>query len=138
MKPDTLYLTAENTVKLYSYSSELLTFVEAKWAIVKLAASGILVGAVILFGVVELNPSVGNALGSRSTKTLTSDNNFLRQQVSLISYRVNKMEMQTKQLHEYANTLNILLYSRKIDRDTVSSFTNAIKGENLFIVGIKR
>jgi hypothetical protein len=115
MKPDTECLTVEDTVKLYSYSSESLTFVEARWAIAKLATCGILIGAVILFGVIKLNPSIGTVLGYRSAKTLTSDNNFLRQQVTLISCRVNKMEMQTKQLHEYANTLNILLSRSKIE-----------------------
>jgi hypothetical protein len=118
-------------VKLYSYSSELLTFVETKWVITKFATGGILIGTVILFGVIKLNQSVGNALGSRSVSTLASENNFLRQQVSLISPRVSKLEMQARQLNEHANKLHMLLQGGKVVGDTVSSFTNSTKGFKL-------
>jgi hypothetical protein len=118
-------------MKLYSYSSELLTFVEAKWVIAKFATGGILIGTVILFGVIKLNQSVGNALGPRSVNTLAAENNFLRQQVSLISPRVSKLEMQARQLNECANKLHMLLQGGKVVGDTVSSFTNATKGFKL-------
>jgi len=125
-------------VKLYSYSSELHTIVEAKWAIAKFATSGILLGTFILFGVITLNQPVDDIVGSRSANTLRAENNFLRQQVSLISPRVSKMEMHAKQLNERANKLHILLPYRKIVGDTVSSSTNGTKGEKLFTLGIKR
>lgn len=115
-------------MKLYSHSSELLTFVEAKWVITKYVISGILIGSVISFGVMKLNQSSGNALGSRSVSTLAAENNFLRQQVSLISPRVRKMEMQARQLNERANKLHMLLPYREIVGDTVSSFTNTTDG----------
>lgn len=114
-------------MKRYSYSSDLLELVEAKWVIVKYAISGILIGIVISFGVIKLNQSVGNALGFHSTNTLASENNFLRQQLSLISPRVSKLEMQTRQLNERANNLHLLLQGSKIVGDTVSSFTNTAK-----------
>ena len=117
--------TVEDTVKLYSYSSELLTFVEVKWAIAKFATSGILIGTVILFGAIKLNQSVGYALESRSANTLAAENNFLRQQVSLISPRVSKLEMQASQLNERGNKLHMFLHRRKIVGNMVSSFTNA-------------
>ena len=125
-------------MKLYSYSSELHTIVEAKWAIAKFATSGILLGTFILFGVITLNQPVDDIVGSRSANTLRAENNFLRQQVSLISPRVSKMEMHAKQLNERANKLHILLPYRKIVGDTVSSSTNGTKGEKLFTLGIKR
>jgi hypothetical protein len=115
-------------VKLYSYSSESLTFVDAKWAIAKFAIGGILIGTVILFGVIKLNQSVGNALESRSANTLVAENNFLRQQVSLISQQVNKLEMQARQLNERGDKLHMLLDRRKIVGDMGSSFANATKG----------
>jgi hypothetical protein len=118
-------------VKLYSYSSERHTFVEAKWATPKFATVGILMGTVILFGVITLNQSVGNALGSRSANTLATENDILRQQVSLISSRVSKLEMQARQSRERANKLQMLLHRRKIAGDTVSSFTNANEGFKL-------
>jgi hypothetical protein len=118
----------EGAVKLYSYSSELRTLVEAKGIIAKSAIGGILIGVIILFGVMKLNQSSGNALGSRSANTLVAENNFLRQQVSLISLLVSKMEMQARQLNERANKLHMLLPYRKIVGDTVSSFTDATNG----------
>ena len=114
-------------MKLYSYSNELLTFVETKWVIAKFTTVGVIIGIVILFGVIELNQSVGFALGSRSASTLASENNFLEQQVSQISPRVSKLEMQATQLNERANKLQMLLPYHKIVGDTVSSLTNAAK-----------
>jgi hypothetical protein len=114
-------------MKLYSYSSKLLTFVEMKWVIAKFVTVGVLIWIVILFGIIELNQSVGFALGSRSPITLASENNFLRQQVSLISPRVSKLEIQAAQLNERANNLHLLLHGGKIVGDTVSRFMNAAK-----------
>ena len=114
-------------MKLYSYSSKLLTFVEAKWVILKFTTVGALMGIVILFGITELNQSVGFALGSHSASTLTSENNFLRQQVDQISPRVSMLEMQAKQLNERADNLHLLHHSGKIVGDTISKFTNVTK-----------
>ena len=118
-------------MKLYCYSSELLTCVEVKWAVVKFVTGGILIGTVILFGVIKLNQSVGNVLWSRPENTLAAENNFLRQQVILISPRVNKLEMQARQLNECANKLHPLLHHGKIVVGTVSSFTDVTKRRKL-------
>jgi hypothetical protein len=88
-------------------------------------------GIVILFGIIELNQSVGFALGSRSVSTLATENNFLRQQVSLISPRVSMLEMHARQLDERANNLHMLLPRRKIVGDTASSFSSAPKESKL-------
>jgi hypothetical protein len=109
-------------VKLYSYSSELLTFVEATWAKAKLATCGILIGTIIFFGFIKLDQSVGNVLGSRSAKTLAAENDFLRQQISLISPRVSKLEMRARQLREHADKLQMLIVG-----DTLSRFMFATK-----------
>jgi len=114
-------------MKLYSYSSELLTFVEVKWVNTKFVIAGILLGIVILLGLINLNQSVGNALESRSASTLAAENKFLKQQVSLISPRVSKMEIKVMQLNKRANKLHLLLRSGKIELDTVLSFTDATK-----------
>jgi hypothetical protein len=114
-------------MKLYYYSSKLLTFVETKWVKPKFATVGILIGIVILLGAIKLNQSVGFALGSRSVNTLAAENNFLRQQVSLISPRVSMLEMQATQLNECANNLHLLLHGSKIVGDTVPRFMNATK-----------
>ena len=114
-------------MKLYSYSSELLIFIETKWVKTKFAIIGIFIGIVILLGVIELNQSVGFAFGSRSAITLASENNFLQQQVSQISPRVSKLEIQALQLDKYANNLYTLLSHHKIANDTVSSFSSTSK-----------
>ena len=114
-------------MKLYSYSSKLLTFVEARWIKAKFAAVGILIGIIIPFGIMKLNQSVGFARGSRSANTLAAENNFLQWQVNLNSPRVSKMEMQARQLNERVDNLRLLLLSGKGVGDTVSIFTNATK-----------
>jgi hypothetical protein len=115
-------------MKLYSYSSELLTFVEAKWTLAKLVTGGILIGTILLFGFIELNQSVGNTLGSRSSNALMAENDILRQQLNLISPRVSKLEIQAEQMKERASGLHKLYQRRKNVRDTVISFTNATGG----------
>jgi hypothetical protein len=114
-------------MKLYSYSNKLLAFVEARWIKTKFATVGILIGIVIPLSIMKLDQSVGFARGSRSASTIAAENNFLHQQVSFISPRVSKMEMQAKQLNELANKLHMLLHSGKIVGDTVSRFTIASK-----------
>jgi hypothetical protein len=114
-------------MRLYYYSSEFLTFVEAKWTLAKFLTGGILLGTVILLGFMELNQSVGNTLEYRSAKALTAENDVLRQQINLISPRVSKLEIQAKGLKERADGLHKLLQRRNIARDTVLSFTNAIE-----------
>ncbi len=118
-------------MKLYSYSSELLTFVEAKWAKAKLATVGILMGTIIFFGFIKLDQSVGNAHGSRSANALAADNDILHQQLCLMSPQVSKLEMQARQLSELDNKLHMLLHRNKIVGDTLSRFTYATKGSEL-------
>jgi hypothetical protein len=118
-------------VKLYTYSTELRTFVETKWVRAVSVTGGILLGVIVLFFVIKLNPSVGNTIRSRSTNTLASDNNFLRQQVIMISPRVSNLEIRVRQLNDHANDLKILLPHRKIMSDTLSNLIAATKEFNL-------
>jgi hypothetical protein len=117
-------------VKLYTYSNELLKFVEAKWVLAKFFFGGILLVNIILVGVIRLNQSAGNPLSSRSVNILASENNFLKQQVSQISPRVRKLEIQAAQLNERANNLSRLFHGGRIVGDTVSNFTNGTKKFN--------
>ena len=114
-------------MKLYTYSNELLTFVETKWVKARYVTVGVIISIVILVDVIDVNQSVGFALGSRSASILVSENNFLRQQVSQISPRVSKLEVQAALLNGRANNLDRLLHNGKIIGDTVSRFTNAAK-----------
>jgi hypothetical protein len=114
-------------MKLYTYSSELHAYVESRWAITKFVTCGILIGTIILFGAMTLKQSEVNASGSRSANILAEENDFLRQQLSLMSPRVSKLEMQARQLDERANKLQMRLLRRTIVRDTVTSFADATK-----------
>jgi hypothetical protein len=114
-------------MKLYFYSRELATVVEAKWLTTKFVISGILMGTFLFFGVMILNQSIGNILGFRSTKALAAENNILRQQLDLISIRADKLERQTKQLNERADNIHIFLSSQKNIEDTILKFKIARK-----------
>ncbi len=115
-------------MKLYSYSSDVLTFVEVKWALAKFAVGGILIGTILLFGVANLNQSIENTPGSHSANSLTAENDVLRQQISLMSSRVSMLEMQAGQLTERANELHMLLRRSKNVRDKMVKFTSTTDG----------
>ena len=94
----------------------------------KFAASGVLIGIIIIFGIIKTNESVGNALGTRLAATLAAENMMMRQQLIQISPRVSKLELRAGHLSEDAEILHMRLPRQKISEDTVSSFANAING----------
>jgi hypothetical protein len=110
-----------NTMKRYFYSSELLTVVEAKRLTTKFVIAGILMGIAILFSIIKVDQSMDNVLWSRSSNALAAENNYLRQQLNMISVRANKLDIQTKQLQEQDNKLYLVISHRKTAEDTVSS-----------------
>jgi hypothetical protein len=77
-KDDISFRKRGNTLIPYHYSDVLLTFVKAKWTLAKFATGGVVIGTILLFGFLELNPSVGNAIGTRSAGSLAADNELLR------------------------------------------------------------
>jgi len=110
-------------VRLYFYSSELHTYVEAKWAKTAIAVGGILMGAILFFGVIEPNKSIGNSLRPRSTHALAAENDVLRRHASLISPRLDDLEATAGRLDEHVNALRTLLLRRQIARDSVWRLT---------------
>jgi hypothetical protein len=76
----------------------------------------------------KLHQSVDYSLGSGSANALEAENDVLRQQLSLISPRMSRLETQAGQLHERADQLHMLLLRRKTAGNTARSFTNATKG----------
>lgn len=118
-------------MRLYSYSSELHTFVEAKWAKTTIAAGGILIGTILFFGVIGPNQSIGNFRESRSARALAAENDILRLHLSVISPRLGNVEVAVTQLDGRIKSLRALLYRRTIVRDTVWRLTNVAQGRKL-------
>ena len=114
-------------VKVYSYSSELITFVDAKWAIAKLAVRGVLIGSILFFGFIKLSQAVGITPGSRTAIALAAENNILRQEVTLISPRVSMLVVKTRELSAQDDKLHLLLYHQEMVGDSVTGFTYPTK-----------
>ena len=114
-------------VKVYSYSSELITFVDAKWAIAKLAFGGVLIGSILFFGFIKLSQAVGITPGSRTAIALAAENNILRQEVTLISPRVSMLVVKTRELSAQDEKLHMLLYHQEMVGDSVTGFTYPTK-----------
>jgi hypothetical protein len=114
-------------VKIYSYSNKLLTFVDAKWTIAKLAVVGVLIGSILFFGFIKLNQAVGITPGSRTAIGLAAENNVLRQEVTLISPRVSMLAVKTRVLSAQDDRLHLLLYHQEMVGDSVTGFTNPTK-----------
>jgi hypothetical protein len=115
-------------MKLYSYSSQRLTVVDAKWTLAKFATGGVLIGIILLFGFLELNPSVGNAIGTRSAGSLAAENEILRQQIILIAPRVSNLELQAGQLRDRSEELRKFLDRSRLVRDSVAKIPKASPG----------
>ena len=112
------------TLKVYSYSSDLLTFVEEKRVKVKLAVIGVLIGTSLFCGMIKLNQSVGFTSGARAAKMLMTENNVLRQELIVIPRRLNTLDVQIKGLDTQNNDLHALLTHQEITGDSVTGFTN--------------
>lgn len=93
-------------MKLYYFSRELNTYVRAKWVKPVIAVAGIFAGVVITLGIFALHHFVDNAMSPRSAASMLSENDLLRQQISLIVPRVelyeralNTLVLQDRELH---------------------------------------
>ena len=112
-------------MKIYSYSSDLLTFVEEKWVKAKLAIVSVLIGTSLFYGLVKLNQSVGFTSGARTAKMLVVENAVLRQESIAIPSRLTALEIQAKALGTQDNDLHTLLAHQSIVGDSVTGFTDS-------------
>ena len=101
---------------------------EAKWIRSKLAAMAVIIGCTIFFGLVKLDQAAAVTSGSQSARLLESENNILRQDLILISPKVNELELRTKRLSARASTLSKRIQGSVIAGDTISYLTYATKG----------
>ncbi len=107
-------------LKFYLYSDETLRFVEARWAKTKLAAASLLVGSALVFGVIEVNQYMDDALGLGfgRASVLASENSILREQLNLLSVKLNALEGELAGVNDRGNEIRMLVDLPKIDEDT--------------------
>jgi hypothetical protein len=108
-----------------------------KWAAARFITAGIISGIVLLFGAVKLDQSVVHVFGSHLSDTLIIENDFLRQQLSSISFQTDRLEIQTVHLNERLDKLKISFYRSKIVMDTVPRFVDRVKARDLSAIGSK-
>jgi hypothetical protein len=103
-------------VRLYSYSSELLTFAESKRTRVRFVSYGILIGSIVFIGFIRLSQFERNTVGSRTANSLKAENSLLHHQWTIIASRVSRLELLERQYSERAEELSVLLHRNKETR----------------------
>lgn len=111
--------TRRPSVRLYFYSSELHTFVEAKWAKTTVAAGGILLGTIQFFGVINPYQSAGFSPDSHSARALAAEDHILRTHLNMMSPRLDNLELMATQMDQHVNSLRALLHRRSVVGDTI-------------------
>lgn len=86
-------------MKLYYYSHEQSTIVEAKWVPLAFTA-GVLVCTMFIIGAMKLNQSMVFVFESASVGPLTVENFILQRQVHLLSPRVHALEANMRRFRE--------------------------------------
>lgn len=107
-------------LKLYYFSTDTLSFVEARWAKTRLAALTLLVAAVVGMTVFEGNQYLDDALGLGlgRASVLAAENAILRTQLELLAGKLSGLEHQLATLNERGNEIRTLVDMPKIDEDT--------------------
>jgi len=107
-------------LKLYYFSGDTLSFVEARWAKTKLAGVTLLIAGVIGMTVFEGNQYLGDALGLGlgRASVLAAENAVLRAQMDLLAGKLNGLERQLAILNDRGNEIRTLVDMPKIDEDT--------------------
>jgi murein DD-endopeptidase MepM/ murein hydrolase activator NlpD len=106
--------------KLYFFSSNTLSFVEAKWFKTKFAFLAALLGMVLLVVAFEVNQMVGDAvgLGIQRNKALVAENILLMDQLKTSLARLQVLHKKLLALNDQGNELRLLVDLPKIDEDT--------------------
>lgn len=117
-------------MKLYSYSGEVLNFVEVKWLKIKYTAIVIVIGFIIFLVAVIKTQSL-DPLKFRSTNIVIVENAFLEQQISLMAFRLNGLEQQLITLNEHSNALYNELDNGPVVHDSALYFSNGAIGSFL-------
>lgn len=108
-----MYHGASELVKrfrLYTFSRDTLTFRELKWGRTRLLGWGLAAGIVLLLGAMELNERTGDrwSLGFTRTSLMKQENRVLRQQLEMVTNRIQVLEGRLADLNEHGNHLRLL------------------------------
>lgn len=121
-------------MKLYYYSLEQCSMVEARWVPLALMA-GALVCAILILGAMKLNDSMGFVFESPSVGPLTVENGVLQRQVHLLSPRVRALETNVAMFRDRFDSFNAVLRSDEALRVKVrfpappaASFVSVVSG----------
>ncbi|MGB2869525.1 MAG: hypothetical protein WBD36_13805 [Bacteroidota bacterium] len=115
-------------MKLYLYSSECSTFVQARWVRAKYVVGGIFITVALLLAANHWQRFVGNA-SVRTTNTFVAENEILRGQLRVMAPRLNRLEVKTRLLNDRATRLQAMLHRHERDQkmdSRVTSVTNKI------------
>lgn len=106
-------------VKLYKFSSDTLSFQEAKWTRTRLVLSGLVLGSLLLFSLLYINQRYNNVLGINFVQqsTLISENVILKNQLHYLTRRLETIQKQLAVLGDKGNELRLLADLPKIDDD---------------------
>ena len=116
-------------LKLYYFSKDSLSFHELKWGRSKLTLLGVVTGVALLWITVEINQLNSDALGIGIARTsvLLNENRVLKEQLRVVTGRINVLEKRLAQINEEGNQLRLLVDLPKIDEDTRKAGTGGVE-----------
>ncbi len=105
--------------RLYTFSRDTLTFRELRWGRTRLLAWGLVVGVALLLGAMELNERTGDrwSLGFTRTSLMKQENRVLRQQLQMVTGRIELLEARLAELNSHGNHLRLLADLPTISED---------------------
>lgn len=106
---------------LYYFSAESLSFKPLRWAKSKYIGVGVGLGIVALWVTIEINQIAGDALGLgfAQTNVLLSENQLLRNQLTLLSGKLDGLDKRLSSLSQQGNELRAVVDLPKIDSDVL-------------------
>jgi hypothetical protein len=105
--------------RLYTFSRDTLTFQELKWGRTRLLAWGLVAGIALLLGALEINQRTGDrwSLGFTRTNLMKQENRVLRQQLQMVTHRIQQLEGRLAELNDHGNHLRLLADLPTISED---------------------
>lgn len=108
-----------NRFRLYTFSRKTLTFEELKWGRTRLLVWGLVVGIALLLGAMEVNERTGDqwSLGFTRTNLMKQENRVLRQQLEMVTRRIQLLEGRLAEINNHGNHLRLLADMPTISED---------------------